>query len=120
IAPGSDLRDQRRMMDHDETEHASAPELAKHPMALADLLGADLAGGDAGWRRHGGVEAHEGDRLPDAADIGEARTGTGRQLGTPVIRLHVAGPAPDAGMPAQPRVDVVIAGDDRDAVGRSE
>src|SRR5258706_6295225 len=107
------------MMNQNEPEDLPAADLAKQPGGLAYLRLAEPPGRHAGARNHGRVETDHGN-IADAAYIGEMRCWAGCELRSPGIRFHIGPPAPDPGIRPQSRIDVVVARDHRNPLGRAQ
>ena len=94
-------------------------ELRQQRIERGELRLADLAGGDERRRLDRRVEADERDRS-DAAHEGKLRRRLDLELGAQRVGAHVVGPALDARIAAQRRIDVVVAGNDRHVVRRAD
>lgn len=113
------LPGERRVMQHDQAKESPPPQIFEDVGEASTLPSAERAMRDQRPRRNRGIDADNGER-PDAAherkiDIVWARRGVW------IVIAHVIEPAPDADVASlHARIDVVIAGHDADAVGRTD
>lgn len=102
---------QRRMMDENDADRAFIAEPLEQIARHFDLMLAELARGDKGRRFHSRVQSDERQRPDPAHERKRERLG---------LSPHIGGPALDAGIARQVGIDVVIAGNDGDALRRAD
>jgi hypothetical protein len=110
---------QGRVVDQNDAKEPGASKLIERRGKQRPLERADFARGD---ERHGGNGGGGGnDRdIAEAAHEGKERVRRGKERRARLVCLHEGLPAVGAELGVKPHIGIVIAGDGRDAVRRSE